>query len=49
MTAGVVSAQHKTTIEEVVRVTQTDEVMSETSLVSAPALAASAQEAGAFA
>ena len=31
--------QGKTTIEEVVRVTQTDEVMSETSLVSAPATA----------
>ena len=31
-------AQGKTTIEEVVRVTQNDEVMSETSLVSRPAL-----------
>ncbi len=35
-------AQGKTTIEEVVRVTQNDEVMSETSLVSAPAMASSA-------
>jgi general secretion pathway protein E/type IV pilus assembly protein PilB len=34
----------KTTIEEVVRVTQNDEVMSETSLVSAPALAAPAAQ-----
>jgi len=33
-------AQGITTIEEVVRVTQTDEVMSETSLVSGPAIAA---------
>ncbi len=33
-------AQGLTTVEEVVRVTQTDEVMSETSLVSAPATVA---------
>ena len=32
--AGVASAQGKTTIEEVVRVTQTDEVMAETELES---------------
>ncbi|MFN2508023.1 MAG: GspE/PulE family protein, partial [Chthoniobacterales bacterium] len=38
-------AQSKTTIEEVVRVTQTDEVMSETSLVSTPATASVAPEA----
>jgi hypothetical protein len=31
-------AQGKTTIEEVVRVTQTDEVMAETEVQSAPAL-----------
>src|SRR4051794_27003752 len=37
-------AEGKTTIEEVVRVTQNDEVMSETSLVSAPALAAPAAQ-----
>ena len=41
-------AQGKTTIEEVVRVTQNDEVMSETSLVSAPALATFAQDASTF-
>jgi type II secretory ATPase GspE/PulE/Tfp pilus assembly ATPase PilB-like protein len=35
-------AQGKTTIEEVVRVTQTDEVMAETELQSAPALMAGA-------
>ena len=35
-------AQGKTTIEEVVRVTQTDEVMAETELQSAPALMAEA-------
>jgi hypothetical protein len=35
-------AQGKTTIEEVVRVTQTDEVMAETELQSGPALMAEA-------
>jgi hypothetical protein len=38
-------AQGKTTIEEVVRVTQNDEVIAETSLESAPALASEAAAA----
>jgi hypothetical protein len=35
-------AEGKTTIEEVVRVTQTDEIMAETELQSAPAVMAEA-------
>jgi hypothetical protein len=38
-------AQGKTTIEEVVRVTQTDEMMAETELQSAPAIMAEAPAA----